>query len=131
MVVRAVVNARVSDSSQNQFKVGEPWLTQQKRSEFVRALTPYNVLFIIHLLHANPFLFSNLLTTIGPITCSRTSNMGSICLGFGRILSVGSQTNRFVLTHGIMTYGALNAETEGGCHAADDRGANSFSGGAI
>lgn len=31
---------RVSDSTRNQFKAGQLWLTQQKSSEIVRALTP-------------------------------------------------------------------------------------------
>ena len=84
---------RVSDSTRHQFKAGELWLTQQESSEIVRALAPYIFRFIISLLCARPFPFSNFLSTTEPITCSRTPSSGSICLGVWGILSAGLKRN--------------------------------------
>jgi hypothetical protein len=45
---------KTTDSTRNQFKAGQLWLTQQKNSEIVRAFTPCIFLFIIRLTQQEP-----------------------------------------------------------------------------
>ena len=70
-------------------------MTQQKRSEIVRALTPYIFLLIISLLHATPFLFSNSLLRVSQHLFQNAPCIGSIWLGVWRILSAGPKTKLF------------------------------------